>query len=512
MSQYESALRLFEELDGLNDAFIEESMLPDAAVMSPLRGRASHRGGTNPLIRFFNSGWGVAMLCAVVSVSVLLAVVKLGMQDPAGNLNPPPGNNVPNNGMTGETLPSETDELPTLPAENERVPVGTASVDAAGLRYVSNGDGTCICMGLTADEGQTALHIPDYSPDGDVVISIYSYAFRDSIGLKQVTLPAGLRSYDRNTFPMEADIYHLCGNILYLGSDDNPYLVAVSTADNRPGATSLHPHTRLLADRALTYDSGSYFAMKWAEKIPAYTDSEVFTLPSSLAYIGAYALLDVGRDITYNGYLVGWDALTASAHTGLARTVEGLPVTVHCLDGTAETAASEPLDVRLDSTACTEDGILFGGYYTYYRGINEAYYAWLADPEAYTSIPEQFVTDGAVFGKGARVLTADELAAVRFTLSGIADTSLSDFAEAYNRDPAALYAGKSVVMLYLTEDTLFYHSVTDITVSDGRVHVTLTRVGSGTGNTEGSRFVLIPVEDPEGDLAGATVSFEVKEE
>ena len=38
MSQYESALRLFEELDGLNDAFIEEGMLPDASVMTPIRG------------------------------------------------------------------------------------------------------------------------------------------------------------------------------------------------------------------------------------------------------------------------------------------------------------------------------------------------------------------------------------------------------------------------------------------------------------------------------------------
>jgi hypothetical protein len=511
MSRFYSSLLLFEAMDGLDDAFIQEGMLPDTAVMTPIRGGKTRRKGSKPLLRFMNSGWAVAMLCAVVSLSVLVAVVRLGLKDPAGNLDPP-GENLPNDGFTGETLPSETDELPTLPEESNRVPAGTASVDEAGLRYVSNGDGTCICMGFVSDEGQTVIHIPDYSPHGDVVISIYGYAFRDRIGLTEVTLPAGLRSYDRNTFPMEADIYHLCGNILYLGSDDNPYLVAVSTADNRPGATSLHHHTRLLADRALTYDSGSYFAMKWADQIPAYTDSEVFSLPSSLAYVGAYALLDVGRDITYGGYLVGWDALTARPHAGLSRTPDGTPVTVHCLDGTILTEVSEPLDARLDSTAYVEDGILFGGYYTYYRGINESYYDWVKDPEAYTSIPEQFVTDGAVFGIESRVLTADELDSVRFALTGTADASLSAFAETYNQDPAALYKGKSVVMVFLSENSLCRHTVTEVAVSEGKIHVILTRLGEGGTDAEGERFLLIPVRDPEGELAGAEVSFTVRDE
>ncbi len=508
MSQYESALRLFEELDGLDDAFIEEGMLPDAAAVTPLRGRTLHPKGKNPFLRFVNSGWGVAMLCAVVSVSVLVGVVKLGLKDSVGNINPPPGENAPNDGFTGETLPSETDELPTLPEESERVPAGTSSVDGTGLRYVSHGDGTCICMGFTADAGQTAVHVPDYSPDGDVVISIYGYAFRDSIHLTEVTLPAGLRSYDRDTFPMEAEIYRLCGNILYLGSDDNPYMVAVSTADNRPGATSPHPHTRLLADRALTYDSGSYFAMKWAEKLPAYTDSEVFTLPSALAYVGAYALLDVGRDITYNGYLVGWDALTAPPHTGLSRTPDGESVTVHCLDGSVETLPSEPREVRLDATAYADNGILFGGYYSYYRGINEEYYAWLNNPETYTSIPEQFLTEGAVFGSEPRVLTSEELLSVHFSLSGIADASLSDFVEVYNRDPAALYKGKSVILLCLTENSLYRHGIADITVSEGRVHIALTREGGGE-NAEGTRWILVPISDPDGSLTGADVTVSV---
>ena len=505
MSQFDSTLRLFEAMDGLDDAFITESMLPDSgSPASLLRGRGNRNG---LLSRFARSGWAVAMLCAVVSLSVLVAIVKLGLNGPAGNL--PPENMDPA-GSVSDTLPSETDEPVTLPAESDRVPVGTASVDETGLRYVSNGDGTCTCMGFTADEGQTEITIPNHSPDGDVVIRIYAYAFSNHMGLTKVTLPAGLRVYDRGTFPMEANIYHLFGNILYLGTEKNPYMVAVATADNRPGATSLHPHTRLLADRALTYDSGSYFAMKWQETVPDYTDSEVFTLPSTLAYIGEYALLDVGRDVTYNGYLIGWDSLTASPRTGLIRTVDGQPVTVTCLDGSTPSETFELRDVRVDSGATLEGDVFFGGYYTYYRGINEDYYAYLREPEAYAAIPEQFVTVSAVFGEESRVLTADELAAVRLLPTFAGDSNLTAFTEAFNRDPAALYRGKSVVMVYLTENSMYDHTLTDITVTDGRIHITLTRSAEGE-ELVGSRFILIPVEDPEGKLAGCDVSFAVKD-
>ena len=510
MSEFDSSLRLFEAMDGLDDAFIQEGMLPDTAALSPvMRQRGRNRDGL--FARFARSGWAVAILCAVVSLSVLAAIVKLGIKPPTGDA--PPHENMDPAGSATDTLPSETDELPTLPAESDRVPAGTSSTDEAGLRYVSNGDGTCTCMGFTADEGQTEISIPDYSPDGDVVIEVYQYAFRNHMGLTRVTLPAGLRRYDRNTFPMEAEIYHLYGNILYLGTEKNPYMVAVATADNRPGATSLHPHTRLLADRALTYDSGSYFAMKWGSRVPDYTDSPLFTIPSTVAYIGEYALLDVGRDITYNGYLVGWDALTSADHTGLIRTVEGLPVTVTCLDGITRSEAAEIRDVRVDSGATLEGDVFFGGYFTYYRGMNEDYYAYLQDPEAYTAIPEQFVTVSAVFGEQPRVLTVEELSDVRLIPTFTGNSDLIAFAEAFNRDPAALYAGKSVVMVYLAENSLYPHAVTGVTVSDGMIHVTLTRITEGGApEMSGKRFILIPLDDPAGELAEAEVRVEVKDQ
>ena len=506
MNESDRALYLFEALDGLDDAFIQDSMLPDGDT-APHAGfrRATGRGG---LLRFLNNGWGVAVISAVVSLTVLVAIVKLGIGAPT--MDHAPGNNAPANGQVTDTIPEEPpQETVTLPEESDRVPSGTVSEDEYGLRYRSNGDGTCTCLGFTANEGQTTLRIPNYSPDGDVVTALTPYAFSSCMELTEVTLPAGLRRYDRGTFPMEVEIYHLYGNILYLGTEKNPYMVAVATADNRPGATSLHPHTCLLADRALTYDSGSYFAMKWADRVPAYADSSVFTLPSSLSYIGEYALLDVGRDVTYCGYLIGWDSLTAAPHTGMIRTVDGSPVTVTCLDGETVSQASELRDVRVDSEATLEGDVFFGGYFTYYRGINEDYYAYLRSPEGYTAIPEQFVTVSAVFGETSRVLTAEDLTGLRLLTTFSRNEEVNAFAEAFNRDPTALYAGKSVVMVYLTENSMYDHTLTNVTVTDGRIHVTLTRSVEGE-EMVGSRFILIPVDDPEGKMVGYEVEVEVK--
>ena len=510
MSQFDEALRLFEELDGLNDAFIEEGMLPDTASTPA---RRSRERGNNPFIRFANSGWGVAIICAVVSLSVLTAIVRLGVG--RGNQSTdvmPPNQNQPAGTLPGDQEGSTepvTEEAVSLPAEADRVPAGQTSTDEAGLRYMSYGNGTCVLMGGDMQRQYEALNIPNYSPDGDVVVAINSYAFGNQMSLREVTLPAGLRSLDHKTFPMDAPIYNLHGNILYLGSRTNPYMVAIATVDNRPGATALHPDTRILACHALTYDTGSYFAMAWADKMDAYKDDEVFSIPSGIIHIGEYALLDVGRDITSNGYLVGWDTLTAEAGKNCARTVEGHALSVHCLDGTVQTAVHATRTVTLDGSAYLLDDVLFGSYMSEVRAVNEDYYAWLKNPDAFEKAPEQFVLGGA-YGIQSRVLTKEDLSLVKFSCAG--NPTVADYVDAYNRDPQALYRGKSVVMLYVSESTLYRHAVADVTVQGNRIHVTLTRVEGDAGDAEGSRFILIPLDDLEGALLGAAVTYEISEE
>ena len=44
--------------------------------------------------------------------------------------------------------------------------------------------------------------------------------------------------------------------------------------------------------------------------------------------------------------------------------------------------AEKPVDGG-STSAKLADGVLYGGYYTYCRGINEDYYAWLKDPAAF---------------------------------------------------------------------------------------------------------------------------------
>ncbi len=514
MSQFDEALRLFEELDGLNDAFIEEGMLPDASAAPARRTRER---GNNPFLRFANSGWGVAIICAVVSLGVLTAIVRLGVRsgNQAGDGIPPnaPDNHAP--AGTGEQeVPTEavTEEAVTLPDEGDRVPAGKTSTDEEGLRYKSYGNGTCVLVRGQLHRQYEALHIPNYSPDGDVVVAIDAYAFRNQADLREVTLPAGLRELDHKAFPMDAPIYNLYGNILYLGSSANPYMVAVATADNRPGATALHPNTRILACHALTYDTGSYFAMAWADQLPAYKDDEVFSIPSGIIHIGEYALLDVGRDITYNGYLVGWDTLTAGEGKDLGRTVDGHPLTVHCLDGTAKTRAYETRTVRLSGGNFLENGVFVGPYGTDIRMTNEEYNDWLKNPDAFERAPEQFVV-GNAYGNQPHVLTAEELAMVRFErVDDEAYEYLDAFIQAYNKDPSELYAGKSVVMLYVTSEALWEHVITDIDIGDGHIHITLARVHDMVGQAEGKRFILIPVDDPDGSLQNATVTYEIAEE
>lgn len=495
---FDGSLRLFEEMDGLADSFIEEAMLPDSLPQAPAKSKGR-------FFRFLSSGVGVAILCGVVSVGILTALIHMGLSggNMAGDLHPPQQN------PPADNIPSDfaTDEPVSLPDESDRVPAGTRSEDEAGLYYVSYGDGTCICMGFVRDEGQTALAIPDHSPDGDGVVAIYSYAFRNCLTLQSVTLPAGLRSFDHKTFPMEAPIYHIHGNILYLGSDQNPYMVAVATADNRPGATSLHPATRILACHALTYDVGGYFSLAWKDQLPAYEDDSVFTLPKGLEHIGEYSLLDVGRDVFFEGYLVAWDSLTEGGYKDLIRSPDGKMVTVTCLDGSVASSAHEIRRITLDATAYYTDGVLFGGYDTYAKCINPLFYDWLGSPEAFTEAPDQFITVSSVFGDAPRTLTPDELASVAFVLSaGATDEALQAFVTDFNQDPVALYRGKTVVMIPLACDGLGRHAIRDITIQDQRIHVTVEAEDTAS-RSEGQRFLLIPIPDEAGALQGATVTY-----
>lgn len=524
MSSMDKALDLFEALDGLDDALIEEGMLPDSTAGIPRRGRKKETVFT----RFARSGWGVATISVAVSLVVLMAIVRVGQGDfapSAGEDAPDAPNMSPGNpeqempmGTIGDMAPGETpepDEEVTRPDESARVPFGTRSTSEEGLQFMSLGDGTCRCTGIRSgsplDADPSVLDIPTYSPDGDVVAEIDTRAFSTRSGLREVYLPRGLTQLDHKTFPMDAPIYRIHGNILYLGSRENPYMVAVATGDGRPGATSLHPDTRILACHALTYDASFYFSLAWEESIPAYAEEESFTIPSGVRKIGDYALLDVGRPIRYGGNLVGWDVLAAGA-AGFARTPEGDPLTVTCLDGQTKTVARVRRVLEMDwSTSAALDYLIFSPYgRTDAMTVSEDFYAWLRDPESAAFMPDQFVVESA-FGTACRTLPPEELAGLWLSCLHPPTDAAADFVERFNSDPAEAFAGKTAVVLYVEESALYGHRVTDVQVSEGRIHVVLERLAGDVSDAMGERYVLLSVDDPAGVLQGATVTYEIQD-
>jgi hypothetical protein len=75
----------FEAIGGLSDGLILEAAealgftSSRAAVVEPPRKREPSALG-----RFFSTGWGVALLCAVVSLTVLGGIIRAGQRPPAG--------------------------------------------------------------------------------------------------------------------------------------------------------------------------------------------------------------------------------------------------------------------------------------------------------------------------------------------------------------------------------------------------------------------------------------------
>ena len=63
---YEEALRLFEELEGLEDALVEEAMLPEEGAARPMRRPVSWRGRA-------------AILCGALSLALALLLLRSGM-------------------------------------------------------------------------------------------------------------------------------------------------------------------------------------------------------------------------------------------------------------------------------------------------------------------------------------------------------------------------------------------------------------------------------------------------
>ncbi|MBR6782788.1 MAG: hypothetical protein IKM33_06320 [Clostridia bacterium] len=74
----------FEAMGALSDDLILESAQALGFMENSSAATASRRRGSSALSRFFGSGWGVAVICAIVSLSVLGGIVWAGQRPVAG--------------------------------------------------------------------------------------------------------------------------------------------------------------------------------------------------------------------------------------------------------------------------------------------------------------------------------------------------------------------------------------------------------------------------------------------
>ena len=174
-----TAFSLMSEMD-LD--LIEESMAlfgePKAVAVGRVKGESAFS-------RFLNSGWGVAMICAAVSLAVLIAIIQAGRNGP---VKPP---------VVGT---AESDTLDAeIPSQSEAVTESETLPPSEMLAFRSNGDGTCRLTGMGKCR-DTHVVVPAYSPDGDRVTEIGEGAFQSNNRLVSMILPSGITAIPAECF------------------------------------------------------------------------------------------------------------------------------------------------------------------------------------------------------------------------------------------------------------------------------------------------------------------------
>ena len=124
----------------------------------------------------------LVLLCASICSSVMLAA-EAKTEEGAGD------------GSSGEDLVVETPREESTPLGGSVVVSPTYS---EGLKFRSNGDGTCALSGLGTCTSSCIL-VPPKSPSGDVVTEILPYALTGSI-VGAIEIPATVRSVSAASF------------------------------------------------------------------------------------------------------------------------------------------------------------------------------------------------------------------------------------------------------------------------------------------------------------------------
>lgn len=335
------------DLDLIEESAALLGAAPTIVLTKPRRERPA-------LSRFFGSGWGVAVLCAAVSISVLSAIIWAGRQSP---VTPPlPGTEEtdtahgeweePTDGPEeSSTLPeaepdteedtagsTESDTRPGEDAEteDETEAVFQPDITADGITFLSNGDGTCRIKG--ADKTyKGSITVPEVSPYGERVTTVDTGAFRGFTGITEVILPdsvtvikgsafQGCGSLVRVDLPPEVTefgraMFDRCGELLEVVLPKG-----LTSIDMMTFQTCVNLR-RVVAQEGITSIGANAFN--------GCRSLHELTLPAGLESIGSAAFMNCCglQTIYYGGRLSEWQDVEIheyeNAHLGHAQIVSG---------------------------------------------------------------------------------------------------------------------------------------------------------------------------------------------
>lgn len=185
-----SGFDIFEKLGQLPDDILDEYFIWSVMAKPKARPR-----GPGLMSRFFNSGWGVAILCAVVSVSVVIGIIQAGQQ----SLSPPAWESRPVTGPEeSETEVSSSEENTEIETETEAITDAPVIYEYAGIQYTVQEDLTCYVSGVSASlTGRVTL--PTSLPSGEIVTAVGDKAFY-AAAVTSVTLPDTVTSIGEKAF------------------------------------------------------------------------------------------------------------------------------------------------------------------------------------------------------------------------------------------------------------------------------------------------------------------------
>lgn len=179
---------LLNAMGGIDADLVEESMVlfdvdPSKKISKP----------QSAFSRFFNSGWGVAVICAFVGIGIIAGIVWAGRNAP----DEPPfpfgeSDEGSDNTVVTEPVVAETEAPTEAPTESPTEPATEGvlydPITEGGLTFISAGDGTCAVSAVDKSLAG-AVSVPEVSPYGDRVTTIASYGFQSCTWITSLTLP-----------------------------------------------------------------------------------------------------------------------------------------------------------------------------------------------------------------------------------------------------------------------------------------------------------------------------------